>query len=171
MKAVKRRFAPQTGRVIYARTNDKRFDPMGFRNECMVSPLALIGHLTLSESGEVIVDREAFTSHPDDERIYKYAFSDVYGWERGDDWEHTTLYFEIRGGEIYGGLYNVLTKKAQQARLISTSFETDDPHTYKTKGRNYGGFILYSGYYGGCFYEDDETMGEIIFAMEQVQRG
>ncbi|MCD7943848.1 MAG: hypothetical protein LUH43_02990 [Clostridia bacterium] len=171
MKAVKRRFAPQTGRIVYTRTSDEKFDPMGLRNECIVSPLALIEHLTLSENGEVIVDRRAFTSHPDDERIYQYAFSDVYGWERGDDWEHTTIYFKVSGDEIYGGLYNVLTKKARRARLISTSFETDNPRVYKTKGRHYNGCILYSGYYGGRFYEDDETMGEIIYAIEQAQRG
>ncbi|MCD8003637.1 MAG: hypothetical protein LUG88_07015 [Clostridia bacterium] len=106
--------------------------------------------------GYVTVRHELFTQKGRvNERIYRYALMDAYDWD-GNDWKDTSLYFETRRGEIYGGLYDTHAEKPKTR-----------PRRYATYRDTLTGCYEW-GYYNGCYHYDDDEMNEIIFAIDKA---
>lgn len=70
------------------------------------SPERLIEHLVLTEAGDVIVDRASVLKDHDDEIAFFIILDHDYGWDF-EDFNNSTIYFEVRGGVLYGGVYNI----------------------------------------------------------------
>ena len=74
------------------------------------SPIHLSKHLLREKDGTVYVNREKMIQSKDDARLFSVALDYDYRWDF-DDFEHSTVYFEICGDTIKGGVYNTLTRE------------------------------------------------------------
>ena len=79
-------------------------------------PLKLSQYLIKETDGTVVVDRARAAG---DERLFCVTLHSDYGW-RYRDFEHVTIYYEIDGEKVIGGVYNTRTKERETRRIVAT---------------------------------------------------
>ena len=106
------------------------------------NPYVLTDYLTRTEDGMVIVDRFRLLQSKDDERLFYVVLNKDYGWDYRYP-ETTTVYFEVKDGRVYGGIYDG-DVGVRSRRVIAVEHSLAKVYDYN----------LY------CY--DNETMAEII---------
>ena len=83
------------------------------------SPWHLCKHLCRWSDGTVYVSKKEIISNKDDARLFFIVLHHDYKW-RFDDFENSTMYFDVVGDVVKGGVYNTLThEKKTQCTVIS----------------------------------------------------
>lgn len=113
------------------------------------NPYTLSRYLTRETDGAVIVDRTKATQNKDDERLFLVVLNREYLW-RYRDFEHVTMYFEIYGKTVVGGIYNTRTKKRETQCVIATEIG---------EGKAYDWI---------CYSYNADTLNEIIRAIQNA---
>ena len=84
------------------------------------SPYKLKDFLTRTEDSTVIVDRTRATQNDkDNERLFLVVLNCKYLWQYRD-FENVTIYYDIDGEKVVGGVYNTRTKERETRRVIVT---------------------------------------------------
>ena len=99
-----------------------------FRNRLKFMPLEMTQHLKRDENGVTYYDRDSMVDDAGSTKALYFVLNGYFQikWSLA---EHLTAYFESRGGEIWGGCYDLISHKKVSARkLISCSANT--PYTY-----------------------------------------
>lgn len=86
------------------------------------NPKNLCGYLTKGEDGVAIVDRAKLLQTQDDERLFVIVMNADYRLNYSDC-DHSTVYFEVEGECIIGGIYNLQTRTKRTKQQIAISQE------------------------------------------------
>lgn len=70
------------------------------------NPYVLCHYLTRADDGIVIVDRSRVIKDKETQRLFDVILNVDYLWEFHNP-DRTTIYFDVEGGEIYAGLYQI----------------------------------------------------------------
>lgn len=68
------------------------------------NPYTLKNYLMHIEDGYAIVDRSRVVKSEEDERLFYVIINEDYAWDYSDPGD-ATIYYEVRDGKIYGGVY------------------------------------------------------------------
>lgn len=94
------------------------------QNEASIkfNPYTLKNFLIRAEDGTVIVDRTKALQNKDTERLFLVVLNRDYLWGYRD-FEHVTIYFEVDGEKVIGGVYNTRTNERETHRIIATRYQ------------------------------------------------
>lgn len=82
------------------------------------NPKRLCKNLTRTEDGVVIVDRSKCVHTMGDERLFMVSMNADYGWDFSD-YQNSTIYLQIDGNDVIGGIYNTASKDKKTRRVIA----------------------------------------------------
>ena len=85
------------------------------------NPKNLCNFLIKAADGVVIVDRAKAIKNSEDERLFVVTMNADYRWDYSCH-EYSTVYLQIDGEEIVGGIYNTKTHEKTTQRKIASSF-------------------------------------------------
>ena len=87
------------------------------------NPKNLCSYLTKGEGGVVIVDRAKLLQTQDDKRLFVIVMNADYRLNYSDC-DYSTVYFEVDGECIIGGIYNLQTRTKMTKQQIAVSPES-----------------------------------------------